>query len=200
MCSSLSPISTVVKGTKNAANYRVYFRDVKRGFISPFHDIPLRCSPNMDRHFVNMVVEIPRWTNAKLEICKAEPLNPIKQDVKKGNLRFVDNIFPYHGYIWNYGAIPQTYEDPNIIDPATNAVGDDDPLDVIEVGTQVHQTGDLLVVKVIGAIALIDEGETDWKVIAIDRNDPLSEKLNRIEDIERVIPGLIEHTIRWFRL
>lgn len=29
-------------------------------------------------------------------------------------------------------------------------------------------------------MALIDEGETDWKVIAIDVNDPLAEKLNGI--------------------
>ena len=27
-------------------------------------------------------------------------------------------------------------------------------------------------------MALIDEGETDWKVIAIDINDPLAEKMN----------------------
>lgn len=36
-----------------------------------------------------------------------EIMNPIKQDVKKGKLRFVANCFPHHGYIWNYGAIPQ---------------------------------------------------------------------------------------------
>jgi len=36
-----------------------------------------------------------------------EVLNPIKQDVKKGKLRFVASCFPHHGYIWNYGAIPQ---------------------------------------------------------------------------------------------
>lgn len=27
-------------------------------------------------------------------------------------------------------------------------------------------------------MALLDEGETDWKVIAIDINDPLASKLN----------------------
>lgn len=54
-----------------------------------------------------MVVEIPRWTNAKLEISKEELFNPIKQDTKKGKLRFVRNCFPHHGYIWNYGAFPQ---------------------------------------------------------------------------------------------
>lgn len=83
-----------------------------------------------------MVVEIPRWTNAKFEvhifesyyfkslnvcylyylriqgfflfqIATGEKFNPIKQDVKKGKLRFVRNCFPYKGYIWNYGALPQ---------------------------------------------------------------------------------------------
>ena len=36
-----------------------------------------------------------------------EPMSPIKQDEKKGVPRFVHNIFPHHGYIWNYGALPQ---------------------------------------------------------------------------------------------
>jgi hypothetical protein len=48
-----------------------------------------------------MVVEVPRWTNAKMEISKNEALNPILQDTKKGKLRFVRNCFPHHGYIWN---------------------------------------------------------------------------------------------------
>ena len=34
-----------------------------------------------------MVVEVPRWTNAKMEIDLKSGLNPIKQDVKKGKLR-----------------------------------------------------------------------------------------------------------------
>ena len=54
-----------------------------------------------------MIVEVPRWTNAKMEISKEELFNPIKQDIKKGKLRFVRNCFPHHGYIWNYGAFPQ---------------------------------------------------------------------------------------------
>lgn len=36
-------------------------------------------------------------------------MNPIKQDSKKGKPRFVKNVFPYKGYIWNYGAIPQVW-------------------------------------------------------------------------------------------
>ena len=38
---------------------------------------------------------------------QAEYSNPIKQDVKKGELRH------YHDKIlWNYGMLPQTWEDP----------------------------------------------------------------------------------------
>lgn len=38
--------------------------------ISPFHDIPLYAEGNKDKSVVNMVVEIPRWTNAKVEVRK----------------------------------------------------------------------------------------------------------------------------------
>jgi inorganic pyrophosphatase len=34
--------------------------------ISPFHDVPLYA--NEAKTILNMVVEIPRWTNAKLEV------------------------------------------------------------------------------------------------------------------------------------
>ena len=41
------------------------------------------------------------------QISKEEFLNPIKQDTKKGKLRYVRNCFPHKGYLWNYGAFPQ---------------------------------------------------------------------------------------------
>jgi hypothetical protein len=49
-------------------------------------------------------------------------------------------------------------------------------------------------------MALLDEGETDWKVIVVDVQDPLASKLNDIEDVERHLPGLIRATNEWFRL
>ena len=81
-----------------------------------------------------MVVEVPRWSNAKMEINLKEKLNPVKQDVKKGKLRFVANCFPHKGYIWNYGYLPQTWEDPDHVDSSTNCKGDGDPVDVCEIG------------------------------------------------------------------
>jgi inorganic pyrophosphatase len=70
-----------------------------------------------------------------------EPLSPIKQDEKKGEPRFVHNIFPHKGYIWNYGAIPQTWEDPEHKDENTGALGDNDPIDIVEIGEQVQKRG-----------------------------------------------------------
>ena len=61
-------------------------------FTPLVHDIPLvsaQHSGGANGTVYNMVVEIPRWSNAKLEICKEELFNPIKQDTKKGKLRFV---------------------------------------------------------------------------------------------------------------
>merc|ERR1719362_1177151 len=136
-----------------------------------------------------MVVEVPRWTNAKMEIDLKSALNPIKQDVKKGKLRYVANCFPHHGYIWNYGAIPQTWEDPTHTDPSTNCKGDNDPIDVCEIGSTIHPRGTVLKVKVLGVFAMIDEGETDGKVMAIDVNDPLAENLNDIQDVDRLPQG-----------
>ena len=140
----------------------------------------------------NMVVEVPRWSNAKIEIDTKSPLNPLKQDVKKGKLRFVANCFPHHGYIWNYGAIPQTWEDPNHTDESTNCKGDNDPIDVCEIGHKIHARGAVIQVKVLGVFAMIDEGETDWKVICIDVTDPLAENLNDIHDVDKVMPGFLK--------
>lgn len=182
------------RGAANSPDYRVFFKNDQGQIISPFHDIPLK---NGD-HF-NMVVEIPRWSNAKMEIATQEKLNPIKQDVKKGKLRYVKNFFPHHGYIWNYGAMPQTWEDPGHVDENTKAKGDNDPLDVVEIGGKVHPRGTIIKVKVLGVLAMIDDGETDWKVIAIDASDEDAAGLNDIDDVRKSKPGLIEATVEWFK-
>lgn len=39
-------------------------------------------------------------------------------------------------------------------------------------------SGQVVQVKVLGILAMIDEGEMDWKVIAINVKDPDANKLN----------------------
>ena len=49
--------------------------------------------------------------------------------------------------------------------------------------------GSVIKVKVLGAVALIDEGETDWKVLAIDVEDPLAAEIDDISSLEAKMPG-----------
>eukprot|EP00070_Physeter_catodon_P041052 XP_028347946.1 inorganic pyrophosphatase 2, mitochondrial isoform X3 [Physeter catodon] len=174
---------TEERGQPHSPGYRLFFKNVAGHYISPFHDIPLKADSEEENgiptkrarndeyeNLFNMIVEVPRWTNAKMEIATEEPLNPIKQDVKDGKLRYVANIFPHKGYIWNYGALPQ-----------------------------VLSRGDVVHVKILGILALIDQGETDWKLIAINVNDPEASKFHDIEDVKKYKPGYLEATLNWFR-
>lgn len=196
----------VERGQLHTLNYRCYFRDVQtKAIVSPFHDIPLvneqrtSAAGNQKDIIYNMIVEVPRWTNAKMEINKQLKMNPIVQDIKSGKPRFVHNVFPYHGYLWNYGALPQTWEDPNHVDNDTKTTGDNDPLDVCEIGTTLHATGSIVPVKIVGVLGLIDEGETDWKLIGIDIRDKLASQINDISDVDKYLPGLLEASRRWFK-
>ncbi|KAI4543113.1 hypothetical protein MG293_007239 [Ovis ammon polii] len=203
---------TEERGQPHSPDYRLFFKNVAGHYISPFHDIPLKVDSEEENgiptkrarndeyeNVFNMVVEVPRWTNAKMEIATKEPLNPIKQDVKDGKLRYVANIFPHKGYIWNYGALPQTWEDPHRKDKSTDCCGDNDPIDVCEIGSKVLSRGEVVHVKILGVLALIDQGETDWKLIAINVNDPEASKFHDIEDVKKYKPGYLEATLNWFR-
>ncbi|KAJ2163049.1 Inorganic pyrophosphatase [Coemansia sp. RSA 552] len=191
------PIVTAqVGGPVGAAAHRMYFSRQDTA-LSPWHDIPLAAAEGTTREY-NMVCEIPRWSNAKLEMDTSAPFNPIRQDIKKGRLRYVANVFPYKGYIWNYGALPQTYEDPHVVDEDTGYVGDGDPIDVLELGQAICPEGSVHRVKILGVLALVDDAETDWKVLAIRSDDPMAPMLDDIADLDRHMPGLVTATVDWF--
>jgi inorganic pyrophosphatase len=158
--------------------------------VSPWHDIPLYTEGGL----INLITEIPKNTKAKMEIASKELTNPIAQDLKKGKLR------DYHGPIyWNYGCFPQTWENPNEIHPVLKCFGDNDPLDVVEIGSSPLSIGSVTPVKPLGIFAMIDDGELDWKVIAINQKDPLFHKLNSVKDVEELLPGTISGIREWFR-
>nr|XP_014427109.1 inorganic pyrophosphatase 2, mitochondrial isoform X2 [Pelodiscus sinensis] len=193
--STMAQYGTERRGRPRSPEYRLYFKNAEGKYISPFHDIPLFAGSKEDK-------EVPA-KRSKIngnEIATKEPLNPIKQDIKRGKLRYVANIFPHKGYIWNYGAFPQTWEDPCHKDKETGCCGDNDPIDVCEIGTKVRCPGEIIQVKVLGVLALIDEGETDWKIIAISVDDPEAQKIHDIDDVKKHKPGYLEATVDWFRL
>ena len=133
-------------------------------------------------------------TTAKLELNKEAEYNPITQDTKNGALRY------YHGPIfWNYGCLPQTWEDPNVFNDEVQCCGDNDPVDVVEIGSASLSTGSVTSVKPLGVFSMIDGGELDWKVLAISVDDPLAASINDVDDIEVHLPGTVSGIREWFR-
>ena len=53
--------------------------------------------------------------------------------------------------------------------------------------------------KILGTMCLIDEGEADWKLIAICVTDPWAPLLNDVTDVEELLPGFIGAIREWFR-
>ena len=63
--------------------------------------------------------------------------------------------------------------------------GDNDPVDVVEIGSEVLKTGSVHPVKPLAILAMIDDGELDWKVVAIRSDDPKASNVHDVEDLER---------------
>merc|ERR1712157_692906 len=89
--------------------------------------------------------------------------------------------------------------DPNVVNSETKCAGDNDPVDVVEIGSETLAQGSVEPVKVLGALAMIDDGELDWKVIAVSTADPLASELDDIGDVEAKCPGVVSGIREWFR-
>lgn len=184
----LPRLSVETLGVPGACGYSVHLVNDEENprRISFWHDIPVRSGDEF-----TFVCEIPAGTREKYEINKWAARNAIMQDIKHDHLRLYYEPIP-----WNYGAIPQTYESPQHRFAQTDAFGDGDPIDVVEIGMRPMSVGMLATVRILGALALLDEEASDWKIIAIDVTDPLARKYRDIRDV----PSATLDAIRtWFR-
>lgn len=194
----LNKVSTKTTGEFPSLDYRIFYEyDMgdKKIPISPWHDIPFGTDNIHGDPTFHFICEIPKGTTAKMEINKEEEMNPIAQDTKKGKLRFY-KYNPEIGSLVNYGALPQTWEDPSIPDSDTGIGGDNDPIDVLQINERPCSRGEIYVVRILGAFALIDGGETDWKLIVVDDNDEETKALRNINDVNQ--EKIIELR-EWFR-
>ena len=68
--------------------------------------------------------------------------------------------------------------------------GDNDPVDVVEIGAKAGKCGGVYKVKPLGVLAMIDDGELDWKVIAISVDDPKAALVNDVADVDKWVVGI----------
>jgi inorganic pyrophosphatase len=106
-----------------------------------------------------VVVEIPRGGNQKYEI-----------DKPTGLLRLSRVLFSAFEYPFNYGFIPQTL------------ALDHDPLDILVIGLAA-QPFSLLTAHPVGMLRMLDEGDTDDKVLAAPVHDPRYAEVRELEDM-----------------
>lgn len=156
--------------------------------ISPWHDLPLFRENSKKSTFLGYF-EISHLNIAKLEISANEPYNPVKQDTNKSRhtgelqLRYYAK-FP----IFNYGILPQTWEHSTIMDGNTSYMGDNDPIDILELGTKPLVTGTVAEVQVLGALCLIDQNELDWKILTLNTEEAEGLGIRDHKDYEEAFP------------
>lgn len=147
------------------------------------HDYLRDFDPLNDAGLVNVVVEIPAGDNQKWEVNKENGY--LEWEIVADTLREI-NYLPYPA---NYGMIPQTWL------PIEDG-GDDDPLDVILLG-KTAERGSVIASRIVGVIKMIDGGEQDDKIIAIDPQSHFY-SIQTLEDLQSLYPGVIDILKIWF--
>ena len=167
---------------------RVYLLDHTGQPRSPWHDLPLQTG-----QLLSGFIEISKLESIKYEISLREAYNPLKLDTRKNKRNEVEER-RYDGLVplFNYGCVPQTWENSQENDFKYPYKGDGDPLDLVEVGDTPLPRGSVVEVKVIGAMCLVDSGKTDWKIVAVNSLDPSAPHLNTLEDMEQLFPGKLQ--------
>lgn len=130
-----------------------------------WHEIPLGDEVPDE---INVVIEIPRGSNNKYEVDKETGL------IKLDRANYSSAAFPY-----DYGFAPQTFWD------------DGDPLDVIVMTTFPLHPGILVSVRPVAVIDMVDDGDSDYKIIAVPTED------KRWDDVQD-LADLNSHTIKEF--
>ncbi len=124
---------------------------------------------------INVVVEIPKGSNNKYEF-----------DEKLGVIKLDRVLYSPFFYPLDYGFIPQTRSE------------DGDHLDALVIGSSPLPVGCVVSVRPIGMLKMIDSGEPDAKILAVQEKNPRFEKIKNIKDIENFEPHLLKEVAHFF--
>src|SRR5947209_7757474 len=137
--------------------------------MHPWHDVSLGDNvPDL----VPVVVEVPKGSKTKYEL-----------DKKSGLIRVDRILFSSVHYPANYGFIPQTYCE------------DRDPLDVLLLGQESLVPLSLARAKPIGLMKMVDQGESDDKIIAVHLDDA---EFAHYDSVDQLPPHRLTQVKRFF--
>ena len=122
------------------------------------------------KNIVEMKVEIQKNSRIKYEYNRATG------NIEVDRILRGDFVYPcVYGFV------------PNALD------WDGDELDVLLYTEEQFQPGVILKAKIIGAMKMIDSGETDTKLIAVHADDYRLDKIEKLEDLPKEWINSVEH-------
>lgn len=133
-------------------------------------------------HDVTPGKKIPNEINVIVEINKGSK-NKYELDKETGLIMLDRVMYTSQDYPFDYGFVPQTHWH------------DGDPLDVVLLTTHPLVPGLLLTARPVGVLDMIDDGESDAKILAVPVKDP---RWNEIKDLSDVNPHTIEEIKHFF--
>lgn len=134
-----------------------------------WHDVKL--GDNAPEEF-NTIIEIPKGSNNKYEIDKETGL------IALDRANYSSAPYPV-----DYGFAPQTLWD------------DDDALDIIVLTTWPLDVGIVVRVRPVAVMEMIDDGDSDFKVITVPRDD---KRWDNVQDLDNVNPHTIKEIEHFF--
>lgn len=111
---------------------------------------------------LNAIIEIPKNSNIKYEYNRQD-----------GSIAVDRILYGSEVYPQNYGFIPEALD------------WDGDELDILIFANQSFQPGIKVPARIIGAMEMIDSGETDTKLIGVIDCDPRFNDINNLNDINQ---------------
>lgn len=108
----------------------------------------------------NVIIEISKGSN-------------IKYEIENGKIKVDRILYGSMTYPLNYGFFEKTLD------------WDGDPLDVLVLADQEFMPGVEVPIRIIGAVKMIDNGETDTKILGVIDVDPRYSHINKLKDINK---------------
>ncbi len=121
---------------------------------------------------INVIIEIPKGSKNKYEI-----------DKETGLISLDRVMHTAQDYPFDYGFMPQSHWE------------DGDPLDVVVLTTYPLAPGILVKVRPVAIVNMIDDGDSDAKIIAVPEKDP---RFNDVQDLKDVNPHTIKEIEHFF--
>ncbi len=125
---------------------------------------------------INVIVEINKGSKNKYEL-----------DKETGLIMLDRVMYTSQDYPFDYGFVPQTHWH------------DGDPLDVVVLTTHPLVPGLLLTARPVGVFDMIDDGESDAKIIAVPVKDPRFKDIKDLRDVNAHTIEEIKHFFETYK-